>query len=71
MLDISFRYDGAKIAMSLDKTGYSLAYFIVVFNADGTLYGSYRESTLVRGKANITSLLFDSSNFITAALDIS
>jgi len=44
---------------------------IVILNNDGTLYGSFRETVLNRAKLNITSLLFDSNNIITAALEIS
>jgi hypothetical protein len=31
----------------------------------------FKESTGLRGKVNITSLIFESSNFITMAMDIS
>jgi hypothetical protein len=43
----------------------------VVLNVDGTLYGAFKDSLNQKGKMNITSLLFDSGNFITAALDLS
>jgi hypothetical protein len=57
--------------MSLDINSYSNAFTIVVLNSDGSFYGAFKESTNLRGKVNITSLIFDSSNFITMALDIS
>ena len=58
--------------MSLDYPGYVQAYMFVILNsADGSFYGAFKESSNMRGKANITSILFDSSNFITAALDLS
>lgn len=71
VLDIAFRYDGQKIALALDRTGYGQAYTIVILNKDGTLFGSFKESTNAKGKVNITSLLFDNSNYVTVALDIS
>lgn len=64
--------DGDKIALALDRTGsYANALTIVVLNKDGSLYGSFKESTNIRAKVNITGLIFDSSNFITMALDVS
>lgn len=57
--------------MALDRSGYSSAYTIVVLNKDGSLYGAFKESTNIRGKVNITGLLYDSSNFIMAAIDTS
>ena len=57
--------------MALDKVNYDLAYMIVVLNLDGSLYGAFRETAANKGKMNMTSLLFDSSNFITAAVDLS
>jgi len=58
--------------MSLDSPGYSSAYMFVILNcADGSFYGAFKEASNMRGKANITSILFDSSNMITAALDLS
>ena len=71
MLDLTFRYDGKQIAFSLDRAGYGQAYTIVILNADGSLYGAFKESTNVKAKVNITSLLFDSSNNIMVALDVS
>lgn len=71
VLDITFRFDGQKIAMSLDRSGYTMGYVIVVLNSDGSLYGAFRENALSRAKVNVTGLMFDSSNIITAALDLS
>jgi hypothetical protein len=49
-----------------------MSYMIVIINKDGTLSGAYRENiALSRGKVNITGMLFDSSNFVTLALDYS
>ena len=47
--------------MSLDNPGYAQAYTLVILN-------SYCNQ---RGKVNITGLLFDNSNLITASLDLS
>ncbi len=55
----------------MDINSYSNAFTIVVLNFDGSYYGSFKESTNLKGKVNITSLIYDSSNFITMALDIS
>ena len=71
VLDITFRTDNQKIALSLDLNGYGNSITIVVLNFDGSLYGAFKEGTGLRGKANITSLIYDSSNFITMALDVS
>ena len=71
MLDIAFRYDGQKVVMSLDNPGYAQAYTLVILNGDGSLYASFKEGNNQRGKVNITGLLFDNSNIITAALDLS
>lgn len=72
VLDIAFRYDGQRVVMSLDYPGYVQAYMFVILNtADGSFFGAFKEGSNMRGKANITSILFDSSNMITAALDLS
>lgn len=71
VLDIALRYDGQRVVMSLDYPGYVQAYVFVILNClDGSLYGSFKEGNNMRGKVNITSILFDSSNMITAALDL-
>jgi hypothetical protein len=57
--------------MALDKDNYDLAYMIVILNLDGSLYGAFRETGANKGKMNISSLMYDSSNFITAAVDLS
>lgn len=57
--------------MALERTGYTMGYVIVVLNSDGSLYGAFRESALTKAKVNVTGMMFDSSNIITAALDIS
>ena len=59
------------IAMALDYPGYTMGLQIVVLNADGSYYGSFKESANLRGKVNITGLAFDSNNFITMAIDAS
>jgi hypothetical protein len=46
VLDITFRTDGEKIALALDKANYDLAYMIVIMNKDGTLFSAYRENTI-------------------------
>lgn len=71
VLDITFRPDGSQIAMSLERPGYISGLVIVVMNRDGSLYGSFKESTNLRGKVNVTGLIFDSLGFITAAIDAS
>ncbi len=72
MIDVTFRYDGEKIAAALEKDGYDMTYMIVIINKDGSLSGAYRENVaLARGKVNITGMLFDSSNFVTLGLDYS
>jgi hypothetical protein len=43
--DITFRWDGEKVAIALDKINYDVSYMIVVLNKDGTLYGAYRENS--------------------------
>jgi hypothetical protein len=44
----------------------------VILNQNGTLFGAFRETTTtIKGKVNITGLMFDQSNYITAALDLS
>jgi len=67
--DITFRWDGEKVAIALDRANYEVSYVIVVLNKDGTLYGAYRENTLLRGKVFPGGMIFDSSNTITLALD--
>jgi hypothetical protein len=67
--DITFRWDGEKVAIALDRANYDVSYVIVVLNKDGTLYGAYRENTLLRGKVFAGGMIFDSSNTITLALD--
>jgi hypothetical protein len=67
--DITFRWDGEKVAIALDRANYDLSYVIVVLNKDGTLNGAYRENTLLRGKVFAGGMIFDSSNTITLALD--
>ena len=57
--------------MALDRANYDLAYMIVVLNLDGSLYGAFRETGANKGKMNISSLMYDSSNYITAAVDLS
>ena len=57
--------------MALDRANYELAYMIVVLNLDGSLYGAFRETGANKGKMNISSLIYDSSNYITAAVDLS
>lgn len=72
VLDITFRSDGEKVAVALERDNYDMSYMIVILNKDGTLSGAYRESVaLARGKVNITGMIYDSSNFITLALDFS
>lgn len=71
VLDITFKPDGSQIAMALDKPGYTSGLVIVVLQKDGSLYGSFKESTNLRGKVNTTGLIFDSLGFITAAIDAS
>ncbi|TNV75036.1 hypothetical protein FGO68_gene6423 [Halteria grandinella] len=71
ILDITFRYDGQKIALVLDRANYAAAYTVVVLNVDGSLYGAFKEGTNQKGKVNITGTLFDNSNFITLAVDAS
>ena len=57
--------------LSLDYPGYVQAYMFVVLNsADGSFFGAFKETSNQRGKVNITSMLFDSSNNIIAALDL-
>ncbi len=49
-----------------------MSYMIVILNKDGSYFGSFRENTAnARGKVNITGMLYDSSGFITLALDFS
>lgn len=67
--DITFRWDGEKVAIALDRANYDVSYVIVVLNKDGTLYGAYRENTLLRGKVFAGGMIFDLSNTITLALD--
>jgi hypothetical protein len=43
--DITFRWDGEKVAIALDKINYDVSYMIVVLNKDGTLHGAYRENS--------------------------
>ena len=43
MSDITFRWDGERVAIALDRSTYDVSYVIVVLNKDGTLYGAYRE----------------------------
>jgi hypothetical protein len=67
--DITFRWDGEKVAIALDKINYDVSYLIVVLNKDGTLYGAYRENTEARGKVFVGGMIYDSSNMITVAVD--
>lgn len=71
VLDVSFRPDGERIAISLDREGYAMGLFIVILNKDGSIYSSFKETYNLKGKVNITGLVFDSSDFITAAIDSS
>ncbi len=68
--DITFRWDGEKVALALDKSNYVISYMIVVLNKDGSLYGAYREGqTNARAKISPTGMIYDSSNMITVGLD--
>lgn len=49
--DVTFRWDGEKVALALDKANYDLSYVIVILNKDGSLYNAYKENVLARGKA--------------------
>lgn len=55
----------------MDRATYAHSYVIVILNADGSLYGAFKEGSNQRGKVNITGTLYDNSNFITLALDVS
>lgn len=57
--------------MALDRSGYASGLFIVIMNKDGSLYGAFKDAANLRGKVNITSLVYDSTNFITAVIDAS
>lgn len=47
IIDIAFRYDGERVALALERTGYDLSLVIVILNKDGSLFGSFREMTSV------------------------
>jgi hypothetical protein len=49
--DITFRWDGERVALALDKANYDLGYVIVILNKDGSFYNAYKENLLARGKA--------------------
>jgi len=73
VLDITFRFDGERAAIALDRAGYDMSYMIVILNSkDGSFHGAYRENTAnARGKINVTGMIFDQSGFLTIALDFS
>jgi len=69
-LDITFRFDGEKCALALDRDGYDMSYLIVILNKDGSYHGAFRENTLnAKGKINITGMIYDNLGFITLGLD--
>ena len=70
--DITFRWDGEKIALALECSNYETSYTIVVLNKDGTFYGAYRESTNnAKGKVSPGGMIYDSANMITVGVDFS
>ena len=71
MIDIVFKTDGDKIALSLERSGYTNGLTIVILNSDGTLNGVFRESSNIKAKSNITGMILDTNNFLTIALDVS
>jgi hypothetical protein len=70
--DITFNPDATRISAALDRNGlYTSTFMIVIFNKDGSVYGSFKESTGLRGKIRNGGHFFDSTNLITAAVDVS
>lgn len=55
----------------MERSSYAHSLVIVILNFDGSLFGAFKEGANLRGKVNITGTLFDNSNFITLAVDIS
>lgn len=72
MSDIAFRTDGEKIVIALDNANsYTMGIYLVILNKDGSLLTSFKEGATLRGKINTGSLVYDNSNFITAAVETS